>query len=287
MRGYSGNIASGIIRPGETVMILPSRKESRVKKIVTFNGELAYAYAPQAVTIYLDDEIDISRGDMIVRKKNLPSLAWSIESNLVWMDDNPLVLGKTYHIKHTTHSVLGVVEEVTHRLDPDDLHRKPAATLHLNEIGRVSIRLRKPIYADNYANNRQTGCFILIDPVTHQTSAAGMITRCRCRDEGNGVDSVTSVLTQWIVRNSVEARKKFENIISEGHKCIFLDDEILAQGICDDLSEPDQREVWLQRVAYICKLANDSGVHVVIVSVNPPNEDVRAIIGEKNISIFK
>lgn len=286
MRGYSGTIASGIIRPGEIVMTLPSRKESRVKKIVTFNGELPYAYAPQAVTIYLGDDIDISRGDMIVRKKNLPSIAWSIESILVWMDDNPLELGKSYHIKHTTHSVRGVVEEVTHRLDPDDLHRKPAATLHLNEIGRVSMRLMNPIYADIYTHNRQTGCFIVIDPATHHTSAAGMITRCHCRDEGFGVESGTSVLTYWIVGNSVAGREKFENMIGEGHKCIYLDDEILSRGICDDLHEPDKKEIWLQRVAYICKLANDSGVPVVIESVNPPNEAVRAIIGEKNISIF-
>jgi sulfate adenylyltransferase large subunit len=283
LRGYCGTIASGIIRPGEAVMVLPSRKESKVKKIVTFDGDLPYAYAPQPVTLYLEDDIDISRGDMIVRKKNFPSLAWNIESNLVWMDDNPLELVKTYLIKHTTHSVRGVVEEVIHRFDPEDLHRKPADSLHLNEIGRVSIRLLSPVYADSYATNRQTGSFIIIDPLTYRTSAAGMITRCHCRDEDRYKTSSTRAQTYWYVGNPGTSRKKYANMSDEGYPCIYLDDQILAQGMCHDVSGPDQRDLWLERVSYICKLANDAGIPVIIESINSPDGSVRNIIGEKNI----
>jgi sulfate adenylyltransferase large subunit len=283
LRGYSGTIASGIIRPGEAVMVLPSRKESRVKKIVISGGDLPYAYAPQPVTLYLEDDIDISRGDMIVRKKNLPSVAWNIESNLVWMDDNQLELGKTYLVKHTTHSVRGVVEDVIHRFDPEDLHRKPADSLHLNEIGRVSIRLLSPLYADPYATNRQTGSFILIDPLTYHTSAAGMITRCHCREEDRLKTSSVSAQTYWYAGKSGAGRKKYVTMSAGGYPCIYLDDQILVQGICHDVSGPDQRDAWLERVGYICKLANDAGILVVIESVNSPDGTVRTIIGEKNI----
>ncbi len=170
LRGYCGTIASGVIRPGEKIKILPSGKESRVKKIVTYDGELPYAYSPQAVTIYLEDDLDISRGDMIVREKNLPAATRGFEANLVWMDNAPLVLNKPYLVKHTSHVVRGEIELVSYRLDPEDLHRKSAETLHMNEIGRVALRLMTPIYADTYEHNRNTGCFIMIDPVTYQTA---------------------------------------------------------------------------------------------------------------------
>jgi sulfate adenylyltransferase large subunit len=285
MRGYSGTIASGTIRPGEWVTVLPSGKESRVKKILTYEGELAYAYSPQAVTIYLEDELDISRGDMIARKKNLPTHSQSIESNLVWMDTTPLALKKPYLVKHTTHTARGEIEDITYRLDPEDLHRKPTGTLHLNEIGRVTIRLMTPVYADTYEHNRHTGCFILIDPVTYHTAAAGMITRCRCREEDHTSRLACTAGTHWVVGQPGSGRSVAETKTLEGRGCIYLDDAMLLQGICSDLKGPDRKGAWLERVAHICRASNNSGVSVVIESVYSPDERVAEVIGKKNLNV--
>jgi sulfate adenylyltransferase large subunit len=283
MRGYCGTIASGIIRPGEKIRVLPSGKESRVKKIITYGGELSYAYSPQAVTIFLEDDLDISRGDMIIREKNLPSVSTSLESNLVWMDDVPLALKKPYLVKHTTHTVRGEVENVSYRLDPEDLHRKPADTLHLNEIGRITLRLMAPVYADTYEHNRNTGCFILIDPVTFHTAAAGMITRCGSRDEIPVAGQKTDAETFWVTGQTGEGRNVFNAKTSQGHACIYLDDTLLGQGICSDLKRPDQKGAWLERVAQICRAANLSGVSVVVESAYRPDDVVFTLIGRKNL----
>jgi sulfate adenylyltransferase large subunit len=285
LRGYCGTITSGIIRPGEKVSILPSGKESRIKKILTYDGELPYAYSPQAVTIYLEDDLDISRGDMIVREKNHPSSATGIESHLVWMDSTPLATGKTYLVKHTTRTIRGEVEEVTYRLDPEDLHRKPAGALHLNDIGRVTIRFKTPIFADTYEHNRHTGCFILIDPVTYHTVAAGMITRCRCREEDHSAKVLITAETCWIVGQPGSGKEQFETKISGGTGCIFLNDILLLQGICSDLKGPEHKDAWLERVAHVCRAANSSGVSVVIESVYYPDERVAAVIGKENLTV--
>jgi sulfate adenylyltransferase large subunit len=287
LRGYSGTIASGIIRPGEKVSVLPSKKESRIKKILTYDGELPYAYSPQAVTIYLEDDLDISRGDMIVREKNHPTSTASIESHLVWMDSTPLKTGKTYLVKHTTRTVRGEVEEVTYRLDPEDLHRKPASALHLNDMGRVTIRLTAPVFADTYEHNRHTGCFILIDPVTYHTAAAGMITRCRCREEDHPSGPAIPAETRWLVGQAGSGRVLYETQTSGGHVCLYLTDALLLQGICSDLKGPDQKCAWLERVAHICKAANNSGIPVVVESEYSPDEAAIAVIGNNNLTVTK
>jgi hypothetical protein len=201
------------------------------------------------------------------------------------MDSVKLELRRTYFIKHTTHMVKGVVEEVTYRLDPEDLHRKSADTLQLNEIGRVSIRLMKAIYADTYEHNRHTGCFIIIDPITNHTVGAGMIIRCQCMDQSHFVKSVAVVQTYWYVRQTEAARKEFEKITHEGQACIYLDDKLLSRGICSDLTGLEKIESWFSRIAHICKVANDSGVSVVIESDRSPNDMVRSIIGEKKLAV--
>jgi bifunctional enzyme CysN/CysC/sulfate adenylyltransferase subunit 1 len=287
LRGYCGTIASGIIRPGEEVRVLPSGKESRIKKILTYNGELPYAYAPQAVTIYLEDDLDIGRGDIVVRTKNLPASAEGVESHLVWLDSMPLEVGKTYLVKHTTRTVRGEIGRVTYRLDPEDLHRKPAGTLRLNEIGRVSIRFKTPIFADTYEHNRHTGCFILIDPTTYQTAAAGMITRCRCREGGYSPDAVIAATTFWVVGQPGAAKDLHATKTSGGRACIFLDDAILRQGICSDLVGQEQKGAWLQRVAHLCRAVNGSGVSMVIESMHQPDDVAVGIIGKSNISVIR
>jgi len=287
MRGYCGTIASGIIRPGENVVALPSGKESQVKKIVTYEGEHAYAYAPQAVTIYLEDDIDLSRGDMIARKKNLPLLTRNIEANVVWMDTTPLKPGKVYLIKHTTHSVRGIPEDIAYRFDPEDLHRKPADTLHFNEIGRVTFSLLNQIYADTYKHNRQTGCFIIIDPANNLTAGAGMMTRCRCKEDGHAMEPAAVIRTHWFAGKPGSGKMAVDKMTKEGLACLCLTDELLGAGICSDLALTEKKDVWLERVAHICKAANASGVSVVIESAYGPDETVRDIIGKEMLKIFR
>lgn len=287
MRGYCGTVTSGIIRPGEAVVILPSGRESQVKRILTFEGDQAYAYAPQAVTLYLEDDIDISRGDMIVRKKNFPLLTRNIEANVVWMDSRPFEKGKTYLIKHTTHTVKGILRTIVYRFDPEDLHRKPAEVLHLNEIGRVTFSLMNPIYADTYMHNRQTGCFIVIDPASDLTAGAGMITRCLCADTGAEAELQTHARTYWFVGRPEPAQELVHRKKEVGESCLYLDDNLLASGICADLTLPDQMNMWLSRVAHVCRAANACDVSVAIGSKYVPEDSTRSIIGNEQLEIIK
>ncbi|MCB9150124.1 MAG: sulfate adenylyltransferase subunit CysN [Caldilineaceae bacterium] len=180
-RGFAGQIASGSIAPDEEVVVLPSGRESRIKSIASFDGDLAEAAAGDSVTLTLNDEIDVSRGDMIVRKKNLPTVSNRIECILCWMNEEPLNPNASYILQHTTHQVRAFISELNYRIDVDTLHREPADTLHLNEIGRAKITTTRPLYFDPYRLNRSTGNFVLIDPNTNVTVAAGMIRR-RSRD---------------------------------------------------------------------------------------------------------
>src|SRR5215510_6606429 len=174
-RGFSGTLASGIVRRGDEIMALPSRKTSRVKSIVTFDGDLEEAFSPQSVTITLEDEIDVSRGDMLVRPGNVPRAEQKFEATLVWMSEEPMVPGKSYWFKQTTKLTPGAISTLRYQVDVNTLHRKDAPTLKLNEIGRCAVSLSQPICFDGYRRNRATGAFIVIDRITNGTVAAGMI----------------------------------------------------------------------------------------------------------------
>ena len=174
-RGYMGQVASGTIRPGDDVVVLPSGQKSRVRSIVTFEGELEEAAAGDAVTLTLEDELDVSRGDMIVRLRNVPQVATTLDCTLCWLGEEPLNPRGDYLLQHTTRQVRARVEELTYRIDVDTLHREPAHTLALNEIGRARLATTKPIFFDAYQANWATGSFILIDLYTNNTVAAGMI----------------------------------------------------------------------------------------------------------------
>jgi bifunctional enzyme CysN/CysC len=176
-RGYAGQVASGVLKPGDEVMVLPSGFTSRISAIDTADGPVAEAYPPMSVTVRLEDEIDISRGDMICRPHNAPALAQDIEAMVCWMDETrPLTVGGKYAVKHTTRLARAVVRGLQYRLDVNSLHRDEGATeLTLNEIGRIRLRTTVPLLADQYRRNRTTGGFILIDETTNRTVAAGMI----------------------------------------------------------------------------------------------------------------
>ncbi|MFF5295767.1 sulfate adenylyltransferase subunit 1 [Paractinoplanes globisporus] len=176
-RGYAGQVASGVLKPGDEVMVLPSGLHSTIAAIDTADGPVAEAFPPMSVTVRLADEIDISRGDMICRPHNAPAVAQDIEAMVCWMDETaPLRVGGKYAIKHTTRTARTVVRGLQYRLDVNTLHRdENAGELQLNEIGRIKLRTTVPLLADEYRRNRTTGGFILIDESTNRTVAAGMI----------------------------------------------------------------------------------------------------------------
>ena len=174
-RGFCGKVASGVVRKGDTVMALPSGKTSKVKSIVTYDGELECAYPPLCVTLTLEDEIDISRGEMLVHPDNLPISDRNFEAMLVWMDEEEMDVNKSFYIKQTTHTTRARVDSIRYKVNVNTMEHSSVDKLQLNEIGRVVFTTGKELFFDPYARNKQTGAFILIDPITNNTSAVGMI----------------------------------------------------------------------------------------------------------------
>jgi bifunctional enzyme CysN/CysC len=177
-RGYAGQVAGGILKPGDEVMHLPSGLNTTIKRIDTADGPVDEAFSPMSVTLLLDDDVDISRGDMICRPHNRPHVAQDVQAMVCWMADAPVLTERSRLIvKHTTRTVKALVRDISYRLDINTLHRDESANrLGLNEIGRVGMRLTQPIFCDPYARNRVTGGMILIDEATSATVGAGMIT---------------------------------------------------------------------------------------------------------------
>jgi bifunctional enzyme CysN/CysC len=180
-RGYAGQVAGGVLKPGDEVMHLPSGLTTRIKRIDTAQGPLPEVFPPMSVTLVLEDDLDISRGDMICRPHNQPSVSQDIEAMVCWMSDSrTLARRDRLVVKHTTRTVKAIVRDLHYRLDVNTLHRDETADkLGLNEIGRVSLRLTQPLFCDSYTRNRQTGGLILIDEATNATVGAAMITEGR------------------------------------------------------------------------------------------------------------
>jgi sulfate adenylyltransferase subunit 1 len=174
-RGFAGQIASGTVRRGDKITVLPSNRSAKIERIVTWDGDLEEASAPLSVTLVLDHEIDISRGDLIAAAEHEAKITHGLKASLVWMDQRAAVVGRRYLLKHTSHTVPAFLSSVDSRTDLATLARVPAETLEMNDIGAVSINLLRPIAIDRYRENRVTGAFILIDPESNATVAAGMI----------------------------------------------------------------------------------------------------------------
>ncbi len=174
-RGFAGQIASGSVWPGDRVVALPSGKTSRVKSITTFDGDLARAVAPMSIALTLEDELDISRGEMLAAAHEAPAVAANFLAALVWMNAEPLDPNKTYLLKHTSQTVKATVKTIQHRVNMQTLEPEPAATLELNSIGVVEVETTRPLFLDTYTAQRTTGSFILIDAESHATVAAGMV----------------------------------------------------------------------------------------------------------------
>ncbi len=182
-RGFAGTVASGVVRQGDRIQALPSLKATTVKRIVTADGDLPEAFAPQAVTIELDEEIDISGGEMIVHVENPPHVATHFEAMILWLSETPMNPRTTYLLRHTSRTTKARIAELEYRVDVNTMEKQAAEVLQLNEIGRANITTHQPLFFDAYLDNRETGNFILIDPISNNTVAAGMIERSQTAGE--------------------------------------------------------------------------------------------------------
>lgn len=307
-RGFSGKVSSGIIRKGDKVISLPSLKTSKIKSIITYDGELDYAHAPQSVTLTLEDEIDISRGEMLVHANNRPTVDQHFEAMLVWMDEKAMNPHAQFLIKHNTNNTKARIDSISHLVDVNTLEEYQKSTFELNEIGRVIITTVKPIFFDAYKKNRQTGSFILIDSMTHNTVAVGMILDKLRSDElpyrisshekarivqGESLISKAERETRyqqkgstlWITglhgsgkNNLAYALEK--ELFRRGATVVLMDGSTVRSGLSNELAySPADRAEHLRRVAEVCKILNDQGI-IVICSFISPKENIRQQIGE-------
>lgn len=201
-RGFSGKVASGVVRRGDEVMALPSGKKSRIKSIVTYDGDLEYAFPPQSVTLTLEDEIDVSRGEMLVHPDNMPIMDRNFEAMMVWMDEEPMDMNKSFFIKQTTNLSRTRIDNIKYKVDVNTMEHlsvengrldKKGEPMQLNQIARVVLTTAKELFFDSYSKNKATGSFILIDPISNNTSAVGMIID-RIEDKDMHLDESVPVL---------------------------------------------------------------------------------------------
>ncbi len=303
-RGFCGTIASGVVRKGDPIMVLPSKKTTRVKSIVTHEGELEEAYAPLSVTLTFADEIDASRGDMIVPPGNLPHVDKRFEAMVVWMNEEAMTPGKEYLFKHTSKVTTGAISTLRYQIDVNTLHRSPAPQLKLNAIGRCQITLTQPICFDGYARNRSTGAFIIIDRLTNATVGAGMILDRNMAErfgdhwddepssdrlhqqsskvtEGErsarfGQKPATVLLTGLTGSGKTTIAYALERkLFDAGRAATVLDGQNMRLGISKDLGfSAAERSENLRRTAEVAKLVNDAGL-LCIAAFVAPDENVR------------
>jgi len=301
-RGFCGTIASGRIRQGDEVMVLPSRKTSKVKSIVTYDGQLEEAFTPLSVTLTLEDEIDVSRGDIIVRPDNVPKMADTFDATLVWMAEEPLVPGKQYSIKQGTKVVAGNVSTLRYKIDVNTLHRVEAPTLELNEIGRCQIKLNQQVAFDGYRNNHGTGAFIVIDRITNVTVAAGMILLRTSGDKHDYWDAEADEHLHTELSNVTPEQRQARfgqqpatllitglagagkspiayalerRLFDQGRAACVLDGQNMRQGISRDLGfTANDRSENLRRSAEVARLMNNAGL-ICVASFVAPSEEVR------------
>ena len=309
-RGYAGQVASGRVAQGEEVVVLPSGLSSKVKAIVTAVGDLAEATVGDSVVLTLTDEIDISRGDMIVRKSNLPQKSNRIDAIICWMSEEPMRERGQYRVQHTTRLVNGFISELNYKIDVDTMHREPTDTLTLNEIGRVQLTTTQPLFYDRYQLNRMTGSFILIDPATNNTVAAGMI-RGRSQDvedllegeveaapvrpkssnvvwEQEGISLADrearnghKAAVLWFTGlsgsgKSTVAKKLEQRLFADNVRTMYLDGDNLRHGLNGDLgfSSADRQEN-IRRAGELAKLSYAHGEVTLACFISPFTADRR------------
>ena len=318
-RGFSGTLASGVLRVGDEIASLPSRQESRIKQIYGPDGPLAEAFAPMAVTVTLESEIDISRGDMLVPVRNQPHIGNEFEAMVVWMHEEPAEPGRSYLVKHTSNMVPGVLTDIRYKLDVNTMKRDrdeegasaPADSLQLNEIGRCHMTLHRPVAFDSYDRCHATGAFVIVDRISNVTVGAGMIVdRIVSRKSSrptpvsrNIVKSSSLVSTEqrstllgqkgvtvWLTGLSASgkstiARQLEKRLVGQGQLCYILDGDNVRHGLNRDLGfSMEDRKENIRRIAEVAALMNEAGVIVVTAFISPYRQDrrdAREVIGDE------
>ncbi|MFQ5585317.1 MAG: sulfate adenylyltransferase subunit CysN [Thermodesulfobacteriota bacterium] len=312
-RGFSGTIASGILRPGDEIVALPGKQTSRIKEIITFDDNLEEAFPPHAVTVTLEDEIDVSRGDMFAHPGNSPKVERDFEAMVVWMTEQTMVPGNQYLFKQTANYVGGAVHDLRYRVNINTLHSEDADELHLNEVGRCHISLDRAIPFDTYRKNRTTGSFIVIDRITNNTVGAGMIID-RETSEGRkrsfweaevrspllrrqssrvspkersiryGEEAKTILLTGLTCAGKTTLAYALERrLFDSGRAVTVLDGENMRLGISKDLGfTAEERSENMRRAAEVARIINRAGLICICAFVAPSaevREKARKVIG--------
>jgi bifunctional enzyme CysN/CysC/sulfate adenylyltransferase subunit 1 len=223
-RGYAGQVASGTLRAGQTVLALPSRRLTRVRNIVTWDGNLATATPPQSVTVELEDEIDLSRGDMLASPQEPPQVAHRFAARVVWMNESPLRVGATCLAKHTTRTVRVTATAIRYRVNVNTLEHLPAQHIDMNDIAEVEFHAARPLFFDPYSANRSTGSLILIDPLNNATLGAGMITEALQQEHA----AANLPALVHVAGRPAVAAQIYEALREEGHSAVLLDDRHIA-----------------------------------------------------------
>lgn len=316
-RGFSAKISSGIVKQGDEIMALPSGKKSKIKGIHTYEGEINEAFPPMSVTLTLEDEIDISRGEMIVHPDNQPSIDRHFESMLVWMDEESMDPKKHFFIKHTTNLTKARIDDIRFKVNVNTLEQSKTDKLELNEIGRVVITTNKPLMFDSYKKNKSTGSFILIDPITNNTCAVGMIIeKLNNKDLPSRINEINRERAQkgeslistkereerfgqkgqtiWITGLAGSGKRELAYILErrlfdEGKTAVVLEGSMVRAGLSNELdfTSTDIAEN-LRRVAHVCKMLNSQGIIAVCAFRSPDSslrQQVRDIIGKERFTL--
>jgi bifunctional enzyme CysN/CysC len=293
-RGFAGTVISGAVHKGDVIMALPSMAESKVKSIEAFKQTLDKAETGQSVVLTLENEIDISHGDMIVKKQNVPAISNQFEATICCLDQE-IMPNKSYILKQTSHSVNAYVTDIQYKINVNNIHQEETKLLKLNEIGKVKIKTTRPIYFDPYQINKMTGSFILIDPYTNLTIAAGMIKKSYQDTEkkSTNISKEDNVITreQWEGKNHHEAKviwltglsgsgkstlakRLVEDYFNQGKHVVMLDGDNLRNGLCSNLGFSDEdRKENIRRVGEVAKLFYNQGNFVICSLISPFQKD--------------
>jgi bifunctional enzyme CysN/CysC len=291
VRRYAGQVASGAIRRGDTVLAIPSGRAMRLTSIHVGEEELEYAFSPLSASLAFDEEVDMGRGDILVDARFPPAIARRVAATLLWFNSQPLRLGHPYLIKHTTRHVCASVVRLNAVIDPATLDRRPANTLALNEFGEVEMECHQPLYCDPYAGNPATGAFILIDPISNDTLAAGMIATYGENTNGSPPVPAASTglgLTVWLTGLSSAGKTTisqavYEKLWARGHRVEWLDGDVVRQHLSKGLGfSKEDRDENIRRIGFVAELLTRNGVIALVSAISPyrsVRDEIRGRIG--------
>jgi bifunctional enzyme CysN/CysC len=296
-RGYAGQVASGVVRPGQEVVALPSGQRTRVKEVLLYTRNLEEAFPSQSVVLTTTDHIDLGRGDMLVSPEQMPTVSARMTAYLIWLSQVPLRCDARYLIKHTTKVLCGNMNRLNHKIDINSLEKLQTDSLHFNEIGEAQIDLENLIFCDPYEHNRTTGSFIVINPFTNDTVAAGMILEAIPTQVGGAFDESAAGsrivqqrgLTVWFTGLSgagktTICRAVATELLAHGLQVEVIDGDIIRNYLCRDLGfSKHDRDENIRRIAFVAQLLTRNGTIVLVSAISPyrgGRDEARRRIGD-------